>query len=196
MLYRFRPSTNIEFSLDILKHRRLYCADWRSLNDPMEGTYDTLITKPGDVHLARVKEVYAAKLKTRVCSLSKTYKSHTMWAYYAEGFRGLAIELKLPKSYVREMDYASGLRIQKFSDEQSEYQIAERILTTKHSEWANEREMRILHESEFYPLPENSILRVILGSRASTEFIEQVTKAAGEIPVQKLTVRNGNLHAE
>lgn len=37
--FKFRPSSKIEFALDILINRRLHCADWRALNDPMEGLF-------------------------------------------------------------------------------------------------------------------------------------------------------------
>ena len=37
--YKFRAASQFAFALDIIFNRRLYCADWRTLNDPMEGRF-------------------------------------------------------------------------------------------------------------------------------------------------------------
>ncbi|MGR3174323.1 MAG: hypothetical protein ACUZ8N_06955 [Candidatus Scalindua sp.] len=37
--YKFRPASQIAFASDIIINKRLHCADWKNLNDPMEGTY-------------------------------------------------------------------------------------------------------------------------------------------------------------
>jgi Protein of unknown function (DUF2971). len=195
MYYKFRSSQRPEFTVDILENNRLFCSDWRDLNDPMEGTYDTLITGSSPNHLECVREIYSSKVRLRVCSLSETYKSHAMWAYYADEFRGAAIELKLPSYAVTRIDYASGLRIHKWQTDSNPYQIARKILTTKHSDWEAEKEVRVLHDQEFYELPPGAIQRVILGSRATSSFENAIRNAAGMVPVYRLSVRSGDLHA-
>ena len=197
MLYKFRSPANPEFTTDILKNNRLFCADFRELNDPMEGTYDTLVSGPHATHRAQVEEIYNGKIRSRVCSLSRTYKHHAMWAYYAGDYSGLAIEIDLPDGAATPIDYASGSRIQKWGDGDNAYQIAQRILTTKHAHWAHEQEVRILYDGNHYKLPQNSIRRVIIGSRASKDFLQEVSAvcAKRDIAVTKLGVRNGQLHA-
>ena len=37
--YKFRASSQFDATLDIIFNRRLYCADWSRLNDPMEGRF-------------------------------------------------------------------------------------------------------------------------------------------------------------
>jgi hypothetical protein len=43
-------------------------------------------------------------LDERICSLSKTFDSHLLWAHYASGFSGLAVEVELP-------DHAHNVRV-------------------------------------------------------------------------------------
>lgn len=93
--FKFRGETNPEFVTDILQNNRLHCASWHDLNDPMEGTYDTLIVDPSK-RSAALQAIREHKGKLRVCSLSDTYKSHAMWAYYASDFKGVAIEIDFP----------------------------------------------------------------------------------------------------
>lgn len=40
-LYKFRSLDNIEFTFDILLNERLYCANYKDLNDPFEGIFRT-----------------------------------------------------------------------------------------------------------------------------------------------------------
>ena len=164
----------------------------------MEGTYDTLVSGPHATHRAQVEEIYNGKIRSRVCSLSRTYKHHAMWAYYAGDYSGLAIEIDLPDGAATPIDYASGSRIQKWGGGDDAYQIALRILTTKHAHWAHEQEVRILYDGKHYELPKNSIRRVIMGSRASGDFTQEVTAlcACQGITVSKLGARSGELHAQ
>lgn len=94
--YKFRSAAKIEFALDIILRRRLYCGDWRSMNDPMEGLF--MYPTRGDVPQVqeRIKGIGDAKSAYRVCSLSADFQSHLLWAHYASGFDGLAIEVELP----------------------------------------------------------------------------------------------------
>lgn len=198
MFYKFRSPNSPSFTIDIIKENRLYCADWRNLNDPMEGTYDALVLGPNAHRRTKIEEIYENKIGTRVCSLSRTYKHHPMWAYYAGDYSGLAIEIDLPESQVRSIDYASGYRIQNWSNDDNAYSIAQRILTTKHSDWSHEKEVRILYnEGEFFPLPRGAIQRIILGSRSNEIFANQVRNAAdmAGITVLELYGRHGELYA-
>ncbi|MGD9874527.1 MAG: hypothetical protein AB7T27_09695 [Kiritimatiellia bacterium] len=49
--YKFKSAAQIPHALDIILNNRLYCADWSSLNDPMEGvfSYSYKETKEEDV---------------------------------------------------------------------------------------------------------------------------------------------------
>src|SRR3712207_4421718 len=97
--YKFRTPAQLSFALDILYERRLYCADWRTLNDPMEGAFYFEASKAKAEEVKRrVEEVIIAKRPKRVAALSGTLDSHLLWAHYAAGFTGLALELDLPET--------------------------------------------------------------------------------------------------
>lgn len=197
MLYKFRGIENPQFTLDILKNNRLYCADFRDLNDPMEGTYDTLRSGPHAPHSQQIKEIFDGKVRTRVCSLTRTYKDHPMWAYYASNSSGLAIEIDLPDSVAEPINYASGHHIETWGERDDAYKIARRILVTKHSAWEHEKEVRILNDGQFFPLSQGSISRVIFGSRCSGEFRADVEAVCEKFGIQtaSLRFRSGQLHA-
>lgn len=38
-LFKYRNLSNIQFALDIFINKRLYAANFKTLNDPMEGRY-------------------------------------------------------------------------------------------------------------------------------------------------------------
>ena len=164
--FKFRPSTKIEFALDILINRRLHCADWRALNDPMEGLF-VYATDGQESRTERVvKGIGDAKSRYRVCSLSRDFQSHLLWAHYAGGFDGLAIEVDLPDDdlRVREVQYRGVFAFLDQNDLQDEEEAARTILFSKNDEWRYEQEIRILSPEPYYDL-ERPIRRVIVGHR-------------------------------
>lgn len=164
--YKFRSSTNIEFALDILLNRRLFCSDWRELNDPMEGMF-VYSTDGRESHAQRVvKGIGSAKSRYKVCSLSRDFQSHLLWAHYANGFDGLAIEVDLPDDDqdVRQVEYRGVFAFLDMDQVVDEDDAARRILYSKYNEWSYEEEVRILSSENYYPL-ERPIRRVIAGPR-------------------------------
>src|SRR5712672_221559 len=95
--YKFRSSTQIPFALDVIFERRLYCSDWQSLNDIVEGT-PVISCAPGRERYfqAHADAVQKHMKGLRVCSLSLTFNSHLLWAHYASAWDGLAVEVEVP----------------------------------------------------------------------------------------------------
>lgn len=166
LAYKFRSSTQLAFALDIILNKRLHCSDWRELNDPMEGIFRysygsederALYEKCADI-------LSGQKKRLLVCSLSKRFNSPLLWAHYAEGFRGLVIEVELPDNSpsIRSVVYGDALPLKVFFDGNSP-PTAEEILSYKYRVWDKEDEVRILHTDEWYrPTP---VKRVITGHR-------------------------------
>ena len=98
--YKFKGAAQADHIFDILLNKRLYCAPWHVLNDPMEGTF--AYSYRGDGEAKSAKDLAGAVSKAlkslRVCSLSATFDSHLLWAHYATGFNGVAIEVELPEA--------------------------------------------------------------------------------------------------
>lgn len=171
--YKFRSSSKIEFALDILINNRLHCADWRALNDPMEGLF--VYATNGEESWAQraVKGIGDAKSRYRVCSLSRDFQSHLLWAHYAGGFDGLAIEVDLPDDdpRVREVQYRGVFAFLDADDLQDEQEAARTILFSKNDEWRYEQEIRILSDEPYYNL-ELPIRRVIAGHRMNQALFQ------------------------
>lgn len=94
--YKFRTAQNFDFVADIIINKRLYCSGAGALNDLREGDI-----RVGDDRGREIKaldfgrRVSEALRRYRVCSLSKTFNNHLLWAYYAGGFTGMVIEVEL-----------------------------------------------------------------------------------------------------
>jgi hypothetical protein len=164
--YKFRSENQFAFALDILFNQRLYCADWSTLNDPMEGAF-VYSSGPGqeDARRREIEAVIREKQQLRVSSLSRTFDCHLLWAHYASGFSGLALEIELPdrSSHVREVKYG-GIGAVLPRENMNPVDAASLVLSSKFREWEYEREVRVLYNQEWYRLP-NPVRRVIAGHR-------------------------------
>lgn len=171
--YKFRSSAQIEFALDLIMNQRLYCSDWRKLNDPMEGMFVYSTRGRETEAQKRVKGIGLAKSRYKVCSLAETFQSHLMWSHYAGGFDGLAIEVELPDDdpNVRAVRYRGVFDFLDMDQVDQEDEAARRILFSKYEEWAYEREVRVLHWEEYYPLP-TPVRRVIAGHRMNRALFQ------------------------
>lgn len=186
--FKFRGSEQVEMTLDILLNKRLYCADWRRLNDPMEGifAYSSCGSGKRDRHEDASSIIdHAGRLK--VCSLSKTFDNHLLWAHYASGFSGVAIEVDLPDSCqaMKEVVYGGVFGYVAF-DEESEVDprlTAERVLSRKYEAWSYEQEIRILQADQWFNL-ENPICRIIVGHRASPALVRTLAIVCKELGVE------------
>ena len=165
--YKFRPASQIAFAFDIIINKRLHCADWKNLNDPMEGTFVySYKEKEESVVSKRVKGISEAKRKYKICSLSGTFDSHLLWSHYAGGFDCVAIEVDLPDDTpsIKLVDYRGVFAFLDMDDNISEDEAAKKILFSKYDEWQYEQEIRILNDSEWFEL-RRPIKRVIAGHR-------------------------------
>ena len=165
--YKFRSSSQLSFALDAIFNNRLYCADWRKLNDPMEGMFEYFYSVTCETdHFHNVDRIVDQKDWLRVCSLSLTFNSYLLWAHYASGFDGLALEVDLPddSNHIRKVGYrqASSYIIKDDPQDLDLAQVAKDILSSKYQEWEYEKEIRILNEENWYPLT-TQIKHVIAG---------------------------------
>lgn len=174
MAYKFRSPEQIEFTLDILFNDRLYCADWSTLNDPMEGEffYSHNSTDETD-YSTKLDELRIEKKKIYICSLSKTYDSHLLWAHYADGFSGMAIEVELcdDAQEIASVDYGGVFSHVNIADDFLPSEKAKEILSSKYNEWSYEKEVRILHDSHQYKLT-MPVRRIIVGHRMDPSLFE------------------------
>lgn len=174
--YKFRSSQQMEYVFDILLNSRLYCADWTKLNDPVEGIFSYSYTSATSAQANDfIQQVGRAKRPLRVCSLSRTFDCHLLWAHYAGGFTGLALEVDLPEESpeVVEVEYRGVFASISASEGLSPDAAARRVLSSKYREWQYEQEVRVLSTSDWYSL-NAPVRRVIVGHRMSKSLFDAI----------------------
>ena len=172
--YKFRRASQADRIFDVLINNRLYCAQLDDLNDPVEGIF--AYTCSSDMkHQARdfFDEVEKVIHDYRICSLAGTYDCHLLWSHYADGFKGVAIEVDLPDDLpeIRRVLYRGVFAFLKITKDSHNKRSAQEVLFSKYSEWDYEREIRIISKNEWYQL-ERPVRRVIAGHRISPPLFD------------------------
>jgi len=166
--FKFRTAENLHFVLDILIHRRLYCAPTSMLNDIREGDVRIGQDQGREVEILdfgmgvgkRVREL-------RVCALSTTIDNHLLWANYAGGYSGVAIEVDIPDEDALPVEYGDNfIFLSDLKGRFSTDEAARAVLLRKYGDWSYEREVRIIGTEPYYKLA-RPISRVVLGSRVT-----------------------------
>ena len=121
--------------IDIIKTGKFWCSNFWELNDPMEGLF---YANPNSI-----KEISKEKEEYKICSFSgiNGFKNPLLWGYYANGFKGVVIEIEI------EDDYKKIYRVEYFSKISSMLNSGnnvEKILTRKLDTWKHEDEFRFV----------------------------------------------------
>ncbi len=151
-LYKFRPLGSTEDfrrALDMIQENKFWHSRFSELNDPMEGSFTIFPVSIKDVPAWKVVEaIYSQKNKHCICSFSNriAFKKPVLWGYYANGFKGIAIEVTVKKSEVVKMNY--GLEIPHIDEFENIAAITKNTLTNKLDCWKHEKEFRSLQEMD------------------------------------------------
>ena len=131
-LYKYRGLNNIEYALDLFIEQRLYAANFKNLNDPMEGRF---VYKKSELTKAQLRMIRGEKAKYNIVSLSRTPDNMLMWSYYAEGHTGFVIRVEIPKHkkwFTKPVVYKETLRLK---TKKTEHDAALSVLTKKLKLW-------------------------------------------------------------
>jgi hypothetical protein len=170
--YKYRSIQNLKRALDIVVQRRVYAAYFTDMNDPMEGVYDSdsaLVNENDRWRIGKKKLMY------RIVALSRTFRSTLMWAYYADGHKGMVLGLTVvdKRCELRPVIYKGPARIRKpaIAD-------AMTILSTKYAQWKHEREVRgfTSKRQRFVKVRVTEIILGIEASKATEERVRAVAK--------------------
>jgi hypothetical protein len=204
-LYKYRTlGTELQYALDILVNERLYCADYRKLNDPLEGVHRLAEEQHSVAGLGRfvvpeeIRELQSLATEgaapPRVCSLSGSADHFLLWSHYADGHRGVAVEVDL------EVTFAGPLHPVKYAPDLPSYTrtilggaTARDVLFHKTKHWAHEREHRVVQNDEFFNIA-GRITSLLLGTSIDPrqqELLERVVPHA--IPIHPTTIDWKNL---
>lgn len=141
MLYKYRTLGNYKFFIDIILNQQLYAAQYKDLNDPMEGQYLYSYGSSQKV----IDDIRRSKQEIRIVSLSRKNNIPLMWSHYANGARGVAIGVNVvDTSYkLKRINYREKLLNLDAYSSKTPGKIAQTILSQKHSIWKYEEEERI-----------------------------------------------------
>lgn len=142
-LYKYRSNKLEEhFLREIFEKNRFHFADWKTLNDPMEGYFRYYIKKFPE---SKLKDFVNEKQKYRVCCLSSRYDDILMWSHYAKGHRGLCIEIEASNddNRISKVKYCKNIPWL-LPDRKESTPSPKDILTCKIYMWSNEEEYRAI----------------------------------------------------
>lgn len=205
-LYKFRPLNNLERLIDIVIQERLYCAPFDKLNDPNEGIYLGTHHVPGwligGCGTTIVQAKSASGLRnyeqlSRVCSLSASFSDLRLWSHYADGHKGVAVEIDFTgyETDLYPVEYIAAL------PQHPDYTVLgspfpEQILTKKTTHWAYESELRLLQAEPYYSI-EGRVTAVLLGTRVDANIKAHLRKVIREsIPLHETFINHHKLEVE
>jgi hypothetical protein len=183
-LYKYRALEPFRYLVDALLKRRLFAAPYFDLNDPMEGRYIAAADGSIDKDIERL--IRGNKEKIRICSLSRNPEIDLMWAHYANGSRGLVLEVGIPDHYdLRPVKYSGPAKV---SVNALNPTTAQDVLSSKLAAWEYEKEERVFLEgSHFVDIELRSI---IVGSRMSSQDFSLLSglaeKLCPEVPIRRV----------
>jgi len=169
IIYKFIPLKNCEDCCrlkDVINTGRFKCSSFQELNDPMEGVFSILMESDNKKYAKEIKKimgkVYSEKMKFKISCFvgdkkeKRGFSNPAMWGHYANGFKGVAIEVEIKgndyKKYFRAINYNNSDFILNNTKEIRETEIddalIEKILRHKKMAWEYEDEIRLLVNKE------------------------------------------------
>ena len=167
ILYKYRSLKNFKRFTDILFNKRLYCALFTELNDPMEGFFwhSTALSQ------RKLKKIMKEKFSYKICSLSQSWQDIGLWTFYADEGRGccIAVEPTDDSWEKKVLRYDNNLpNFDELSRLYGDVEAIERILNTKLDRWSNESEIRFIKQTKDKYIPIR-IKEIILGYKIDKE---------------------------
>lgn len=204
-LYKYRTFDSEGHWKDILLNRRLYMSLASNFNDPFEGQlfpFDTgtcgnsinLIAGKANKDVAQFLKNY------RVLCLSGNIRNKAMWAYYADNYKGFALQFRTRKLSIdpEKINHFSNARRVIYKSD-NEYipcrqvhgykhlkEVQRQCLLYKSADWKQEEEFRIIRgkNNKFFHFDSDDLVSVILGAKISEENKNQIMNLC-----QKLSIR-------
>lgn len=165
VLYKYRGLDNFKNFVDIILKNRLYAAQYKDLNDPMEGQY---YYHRGELNRTIRDKILEEKGTLRILSLSRVNNNQLMWSHYADGHKGVAIGVRIDQTEydVQPIEY-DGIVTIRSSDYNG--QTAREILRHKLEVWSYEEEVRVFQRNQMFI--DVKIEEIILGQRVSNQNV-------------------------
>lgn len=163
-LFKFRSSAKLKRDISIITKNELYCSEINDLNDPMEAYIPFAVTNWSNRASRRfqgsiMRQIDNDLARYRICSLTQQCDDPVMWAHYAEGFCGFAVEFQVSKkeipedSFLRLVSYGTEFPVYEILSEPETYPSPSfyiEILSSKLSPWSYEDEVRVIQKKRCF----------------------------------------------
>lgn len=178
-LYKFRSLSNFTRVQEIVETNTFYMANWRELNDPMEGYFHYILDQTQISFKDRLQQFIDNKSNLRICSFSNTYHPILMWSHYADEHKGIAIELEL-----KSKNYSNLYRV-KYSKTIPLLDLTINepidILKNKIKFWSYEREWRFIDTRNMVRVPQ--ITAIYFGVRTDDNLKSELKRILEPQPI-------------
>lgn len=170
ILYKYRDFNNLEFALDIFINQRLYAANFKTLNDPMEGRF---VYAKGMLNGDDLVEIRGSKARYNILSLGHRPNNMLMWSYYSGGHAGFVVGVEISDDNVdiKPIEYVDELKLENVEGDLPKY-----ILSRKLRLWEHEQEFRVFKQNENYVKVE--VKELIFGVKVDEGRKKLLTKIA------------------
>ncbi len=171
-LYKYRSLENLEFALDIFVNNRLYAANFRALNDPMEGRF---VYATGSLSQDELRMIRGSKSDYNILSMSESWTNMLMWAYYGAGHKGFVVGVEIDDNdaETEPVNYVEDLRL----NERENVDLAKTILSKKLALWSHEREHRVFKRYEsFVPVKVKELIFGINTEQRHKDLLTQIAE--------------------
>jgi hypothetical protein len=209
--YRYRPLGPRD-SLEVL-HREvdaivnpyIWCSDFMSLNDPMEGDFlPTAHLQNKSNSDAVLDAIKTGRTSVGIASLSDTFANDLMWAHYAANWTGICIEYRAKRLVAALPDDTTIVRIAYnekptkvgLNDSKDITEAVKKAFSQKKFNWGYEREWRVLGTKGRNRINDKTVVRrVFLGPQLDPDhstYVRTALKNAG-ISFRKIEVEGYSL---
>lgn len=194
-LYRYRKLSGrpdaFEQEIDAIKNKYLWCANFLSMNDPMEGYYRPSSRLKGRIEKNKeryqrfIDHLYDQKSEIGICCFSDTKESELMWTHYADNYAGICVTYRAQRLVAGLPDDVSVVHLS-YGDSPSRVSsksvsdistAARTVLSQKKGTWAYEREWRVLGKLGRVNIADQKcITRLYLGARISVDLKNRILR--------------------
>lgn len=187
LLFKYKSfnKKNKRYIFDIIKRNRVYLANRKELNDPLEGIYTPIELSTCGAGICRSQEieqfpVAEERNRYRILSLSSTAFSPQMWGYYADSYRGVCFGFYNHGQFsdANEVIYASPNK-QVITNPDDLQNIIQNDYRYKHAGWIHEKEWRIIRRSDekfISYLPEDLACVIVDEERINAALYKRLKK--------------------
>ena len=146
MMKRVYKFTSVEYGISNLQNKRLKLSTIDDLNDPFDlcalDTTDPVISNALDAVLAPFREK-----TTAILCFSRNWDNLLLWSHYGVSHTGMCLGLDIPEgdpgpNYDTDVLYQPNV-LQIRCPEDVNFDLANRLLRSKHESWSYEQEVRM-----------------------------------------------------